>query len=322
MTQPEGDTPPHPKPPFIAAGGRLGQIPPILTGLILLISGSLKGVDLFNGITTHHLLLHLLELLAELVIGLWLIWGGTARTAAQITIAMFLVFTGVSAYRGLHGAASCGCFGPVQVNPWITVTLDLFVILIMSWSLRGTKSGAPRRAGPGALRNLTALLLVVALVWLGLWARRYWRPAYLHADGRITGGNGLLFTTPPGWYRRYMPLRRFIVDPGSPGGAAQINHGRWLVIIYYHQCPECRQAIAGLARRYRRNKPANIRIALLQIPPWGHLPRQLAPAGWLRLKLSRRFTWRINPGIPSMIDLKDGKVTGVRVYAPGVFDGF
>ena len=300
----------------------LSQVPPIFTGLVLLTSGALKGIDLVNGSTSHHLLIDLLELLMELAIGIWLISGRTARTAAQVTICLFLVFAGVSAYRGVRGDASCGCFGPVHVNPWITVTLDLFILGIMAWSMRRGIAGKPRPAGQYTLRNVAALLLVVALVWMGFRGSRYWRPAYLHADGQITGGHGLLFTTPPGWYGRNLPVQRFITGGGSGQVANQLSYGRWLVIIYYHGCPECQQAIASLARHYRQKKPAHIHIALLQLPPWGHLPAHLAPADWLKLKLDRQFTWRINPGIPSLVNLRDGKVTRVRVYAPGTFNGF
>ncbi len=292
------------------------QIPAILTGLILLAASALKSIDLFNGTVTHHLFWHLVEILLEVAVGLWLVSGRMARMAALVTICMFTVFAGVSATRGLTGHATCGCFGPVRVNPWMTLTLDAAVVLAMLWSMGGEKKVPLQGRQLYSARSVLALLLAVGMVWLGIWGRQYWRPAFLHSSGQITGGHGLLFTTPPGWYGRQMPVTRFIHHPEV------LNSGRWLVIIYYHACPVCQQAIASLARHYRSHKPANIRIALVQLPPWGHLPARLAPKSWLRLKLSNRFTWRITPGIPSLVNLRAGRVTRVRVYAPGTFSGF
>ncbi len=293
-----------------------GQIPPILTGLVLIAAAALKSIDLFNGIVTQHLFWHLVEILLEAAVGLWLVSGRTGRLAALVTVCLFTVFTGVSATRGVTGHTSCGCFGPVRVNPWLTTILDLTIVLIMLWSMGGGKEGLSQAVRPHSLRRVLALLLAVAMIWFGVWGRQYWRPAFLHANGEITGGHGLLFTTPPEWYGRPMPVSRYIV------GGHMLDKGQWLVIIYYHGCPVCQQAIASLARHYRAQKPANIRIALLQLPPWGHLPAGLAPKSWVRLKLSNQLTWRINPGIPSLVNLHAGRVTRVRVYAPGTFSGF
>lgn len=293
-----------------------GQIPPILTGLVLIVAAALKSVDMFNGIVTQHLFWHLVEILLETAVGLWLVSGRTARLAAMVTVSLFAVFTGVSATRGLTGHTSCGCFGPVHVNPWLTMMLDLMIVLVMLWSMGGGTKGLSQPVKPHSLRRVLALLLAVGIIWFGVWGRQYWRPAFLHANGQITGGHGLLFTTPPGWYGRPMPVLQYIVN------GHMLESGHWLVVIYYHGCPVCQQAIASLAKHYRAKKPAHVRIALLQLPPWGHLPAGLAPKSWVRLKLGNQFTWRVNPGIPSLVDLRKGRVTQVRVYAPGTFSGF
>ena len=287
-------------------------IPPILVGLLLLAAASLKTIDLFNGSVSTHLFRHLVEILMETAMGLWLVWGRGARICAMITLVLFTVFAGVSAFRGIAGYHSCGCFGPVHVNPWLTMTLDVVVVLVMLWSLRVT----PAAGSNGRLRKAAAMLLAIVMVWVGIWGQQYWQPAFLHANGQITGGHGLLFTTPPSWYGHTMPISPFIV------GSNALLHGRWLVIIYYHGCPVCQQAIASITRHYRQKKPKNIRVALVELPPWGHLPRSMVPGAWLRLKLSNHFIWRINPAIPMLVNVRSGQVTRVRVFVPRNWRGF
>jgi hypothetical protein len=39
----------------------------------------------------------------------------------------------ITLYKAITGAASCGCFGSVQVNPWITLfAIDLPALLALS----------------------------------------------------------------------------------------------------------------------------------------------------------------------------------------------
>lgn len=46
----------------------------------------------------------------------------------NLSLATFAVFTTVSAYSGIVGISTCGCFGKLSVNPWWVFALDLFVI--------------------------------------------------------------------------------------------------------------------------------------------------------------------------------------------------
>jgi hypothetical protein len=56
----------------------------------------------------------------ELFLGLWLVSGLHVRQARDLALVCFFAFAGVSLYQALAGAASCGRFGKVSVNPWCT----------------------------------------------------------------------------------------------------------------------------------------------------------------------------------------------------------
>lgn len=127
-------------------------------GLVLIATGVGKALDVpgFVGVIgTYDLLPALLHgpvaifmVVSELVLGAWLLSGRRTATAALLSTAMHLAFTGwatIALLRGLH-IANCGCFGVFLARPltWGTVGEDLFMVAISIalWALtRGPKKG-------------------------------------------------------------------------------------------------------------------------------------------------------------------------------------
>jgi hypothetical protein len=68
----------------------------------------------------------------ESLMGLWLLTGFAPIRSWLASLGVFTFFAGVSAYSGWRGVASCGCFGAIQVSPWITFGLDIAVLLALS----------------------------------------------------------------------------------------------------------------------------------------------------------------------------------------------
>jgi hypothetical protein len=64
----------------------------------------------------------------EIILGIWLLWGKNPVGAWLVSLVLFSAFAAASFYQGWIGEASCGCFGRVSVNPWITFGLDLVVL--------------------------------------------------------------------------------------------------------------------------------------------------------------------------------------------------
>ena len=66
----------------------------------------------------------------ELGLGIWLLCGLFRKAAWLIAAVSFGLFMTVTLHKGITGAESCGCFGTVQVNPWITLsTIDIPLFL-------------------------------------------------------------------------------------------------------------------------------------------------------------------------------------------------
>jgi hypothetical protein len=67
----------------------------------------------------------------EIFLAGWLLWGAQPLGSWAMTLAVFTIFAGVSAYQGWIGRASCGCFGRLSVSPWYAFGIDLAVIFAL-----------------------------------------------------------------------------------------------------------------------------------------------------------------------------------------------
>ncbi|MFV1965060.1 MAG: MauE/DoxX family redox-associated membrane protein [Pirellulaceae bacterium] len=101
-----------------------------LLGVVLLIAAALKAWQLSTEpvaedglLTSRGFLIALVEF--ELLFGLCLLFGLVPRVTWPIAMLCFVGFSCVALYKALSGAASCGCFGKVEVNPWYTFAFDV-----------------------------------------------------------------------------------------------------------------------------------------------------------------------------------------------------
>ena len=251
----------------------------------------------------------ILEALMETTVGLWCWCGVWRRAAWAVTVLLFLVFAGVSLFRGWAGHQSCGCFGDVRVNPWWTLGLDAGILVaLLVWR--------PRRPVPKAatFRLMGTGFMLLLLLAAGGWLMVRNRPARLHADGRLTGGTGTVWMNPVRWTHHRLPLLQYMRH------AQLYAHGRWLVVLYHHGCQVCWQAIGQVAAKLAVAKHPQ-HVLLLEVPPNGSLPASLDLQGMVHAKVHFGRAWAI-PMFPLYLDLHDGVVTRVRVYVKGYWSGF
>lgn len=294
-------------------GPAIGLAPPLI-GLLLIAAALLKGVNLASGVTNTHVYFHIVEVLSEWALGLWLICGLARRHAMAISLAAFAAFAGVSLVGALTGRHSCGCFGPIKINPWFTFALDAAIILSLAaqWKLGPV---APLGVRFRRWRGLWAIALAGLSVAAAAWGWQYWRPAVLDTNGRIIGGHGVVTLEPADWNGHAFPLVRYL--PHS----LRIQQGRWLVILYYHGCPACQHALAVIGRRLQKTHRLH-QVARIELPPFGRLPAGIHTAGMLHLRLPVSRQWLVKPAIPLLIDLENGKVVRVRLFISGLWHGF
>ncbi|MDR2642782.1 MAG: hypothetical protein LBC74_08300, partial [Planctomycetaceae bacterium] len=66
----------------------------------------------------------------ELILALVLFFGLFSRIAWFITTILFVAFGIVSLFKCISGAESCGCFGSVNVNPFLTTIMDAVIVAL------------------------------------------------------------------------------------------------------------------------------------------------------------------------------------------------
>lgn len=116
-------------------------------GALLLVAGLLKG---YEGVVTR--VPWVLGLaLAEITLAIWLLVGNVRREVLVALSLMFAAFAGVNAAKVWAGETTCGCFGPADVNPRVTLAIDLvlttalFAVVrshrVVNWRLMATALG-------------------------------------------------------------------------------------------------------------------------------------------------------------------------------------
>jgi Protein of unknown function (DUF1573) len=112
---------------------RAGGLIPTLVGLLLISAAAMKVANPRPGDSpptpSGWMLVALIEL--ELVVGLWLLSRRSVRAVRIAAITLFSAFAIFNWTQVAAGAVSCACFGPILVRPWVTLTLDLLVVLML-----------------------------------------------------------------------------------------------------------------------------------------------------------------------------------------------
>jgi hypothetical protein len=106
-----------------------------VVGGTLLLAGLSKFHSIQNAPSTEMGMLRpLLPYLAafELTLAAWLFSGVLRNLAYAVTAMVFLIMTLVTSYKVFMGYKSCGCFGNLQISPWMMLVYDFLILAIMS----------------------------------------------------------------------------------------------------------------------------------------------------------------------------------------------
>lgn len=241
--------------------------------------------------------------------GLLVLSGVYWRQVRWLTLLLFLAFALYSLILALNGAASCGCFGPIEIHPWWTLVLDVAVVLGLLFSNRQpsihTVDESPVQWPPAttwpsvtiAIAGL-AIMATALVVWQG---NR--QSASAGNLSQSTAGD-VVILNPTDWIGQPLPIAKLIdVD---------LSHGEWIVLLHRHDCPECQAAI----RRYERlaSESSDQRVALVEVPPYGEADDTTPSCRIARLSDER--TWFVTT--PVEIQLVDGMVVSATRDLPAL----
>ena len=283
-----------------------------IAGLFLIVATALK----INQLLTEPIIskgfwesweFFLIQIPLELGLGIWLVCGLFRKAGWLLGATAYFGFICITLYKALTGAESCGCFGTIPVNPWITLSLidvPIFTLLAI-FRPRDEKLLPP--PWPNAAHFFAIVIptfILLPAIEYTLITNKQAKPAA--ADWIVKSATEQKTT----W-----PLLKDI-DISD-----RLNTGLWVVLMYHYDCPDCAEAIPvylEMQRSLAGNENA-INFAFIEMPPYGSEKQQLisSDADIVRGKLSDKKKWFVQT--PVVVVLNDG--TAVSAYegkAPGI----
>ena len=146
------------------------------------------------------------------------------------------------------GASSCGCFGAIAVNPWITLVMDVTFFLGLLFLGRGEPRLAltPSLSTPKALTaGVWSILSVVLSFGLGSSAPPAVADASDSSSGNETAAlpaDGYYMPSYDEWIGR--PFQELEIASWISGLPEDLNVGQQFVIFYRKDCEHCHELMA------------------------------------------------------------------------------
>ncbi len=316
-----------------------------IAGLLLIVASALKAHQMLTepivskGLwESWHFFLIAVPL--EMGLGIWLVSGLFRKAGWLLGVLSFGFFIGVTAYKAATGELSCGCFGKVSVNPWITLlTIDvpLFLLLLIFFP-RGEKLLPPPWPHPFHCLAVAipACLFLGALVPTlvfnkppdrgetyvvikpGNWQVNP-KPKPNHVPIVVDPNIEPNLTVPI--VEPNLPAHQTAAEPNEadlPDWQLMLNHvdiadqlrtGVKIVLFYHYDCPDCAVAIP-LYNQYSKELASDeeIQFAFIKGPPYGPEDQDpvLADTTALVGKLDQSRDWIFES--PLIFLLKDGRL--------------
>ncbi|GHT45338.1 hypothetical protein FACS189454_04650 [Planctomycetales bacterium] len=221
---------------------RGGTVVRFFVAAVLLFAAGLKAYQLATVPSLGEGILHarwfnILVVEFEIFFAFWLISGLLPKLTWLASIALFSMFTLVSLFKAISGETSCGCFGNVTVNPWITAAFDAGIVLLLT--LTKSNLSVPLHITRWKFRLSAVILFWMILTMPVVWLSLNVKTATLTKTGELTSGFRNIIMNPADWVGAKFPLLSFLDE----GVAKKIMVGKTSVVLFRFDCEECKNLI-------------------------------------------------------------------------------
>ena len=119
----------------------------------------------------------------EILLAIWLWSRAFPSCSWSVAVIIFACFAVISGYQGWVGKSSCGCFGKLTVHPWIALSLDAFVLLMLALGrpTRDEFSADVRALGANIVKRILVAAVVAGVLVASLTAYGFWRRGSLES---------------------------------------------------------------------------------------------------------------------------------------------
>ena len=229
-------------------------------------------------------------------LGIWLLCGLFIKAAHLLAILAYSVFALDNLYKILIGSASCGCFGRVEVNPWLTLLAINIPMLILLVSFRpvGEKLFPPPfpKASHFFGTAIPTFLLLAVLVYSSL----TFTPSVSTETYRLVDHDSWVGT------EFEMLLQIDVAD--------ELREGFCIILFYNNDCPNCREAVPIYSNMYDEmfSGDGSTKIAFIEKPPYGNPADSPVPSDTQCItgKLDTTLKWYA--ASPLLVVIEDGIV--------------
>jgi len=319
---------------------RANKIVMAAAGLVLIVASILKSHQLLTEPIIskdfwESWLFFVIQIPLEVGLGIWLVCGLFRKAGWLLGVLAFGLFIGVTLQKGLTGAESCGCFGRVHVNPWITFSVmdvPVFVLLLI-FRPKGESLLPP--PWPSARHFFGVAIPTFILLPVLVLALIYNKPPEKTEKYEVI--------RPQEWTKKETVTARPVIEkpvdqnkPAQPKIIKQaeewpmlrhidiadsLHDGVVVVLLYHWDCPNCREAIPKYNKMCGElgGGEGSIRFAFIEIPPYGRQEDNPVPPDTTCLKgrLDTSKQWYITT--PLVVLTEDGTVIKTwEVQAPNL----
>ena len=269
----------------------------IALGIILIVAACLKAFQLATEPSlvigtgwTNELLssrwFKIVEMELELGFGIWLLTGLHKALTRKLAFGLFTCFALVALYKVVDGAASCGCFGKLEVDPWYTLGLDVAVICLLVFCRPACMVNALKSKGQLLIGVVAVICYLIAGSAMVYTAHKY-EPRAVAENGLIFADENFVILEPENWEGKAFPLIPYI-DIGE-----LLETGSWLIVLYKHDCPHCLEAIPKYIQKAKEweHESSKPKIALIETEPSEDMIKNKAIKKLYYGKLTHQYEW-------------------------------
>lgn len=198
----------------------------------------------------------------------------------------------------------------VKVNPLITFLIDAVIVAALVVRRREMVELDTMRSRSLPLTSVSAF---VGLVVVSMFAMSSSTASLSEVDTAVQANEQLVILEPEKWVGKPFPLANHL----SPN--VQMTEGKWLAVLYHHDCPSCQAALpkyAALAENQTRSLNP-IGVLFIEVPPYGDGLRS-TEGTVTHARLANNQEWFVQA--PVEVQLDEGIVTGSSTDLPSIGD--
>jgi len=295
------------------AGLRADRVTSFLLATVLVAAVAMTVEARIAGVATPYRAARFGSVIAasvELLIAAWLLSRWQQRVAWRVTVVCFIALGAVALGRTVSSATgACGCFGRLEVPPWVAFAIDVGALCLLGWSRSAywRANVTPMPFAHSIDRKMAAGCLSFAL---GAAVLSHSTLPSVSVDAGATSADGrTIWLQPEAWLGKTFPILKDLRI------SSDISRGSWLVVLHRHNCRSCARLLARLqAQTARRTESA---LALIEMPPFAPSgPLRRVPRGATSGHLDPSIQW--NAETPIVLTLNDGIVESYTTDLPRI----